>query len=633
MRRLIALLAVSALTLLNATGAALAQVDDNRIQILGESVNDGTIELEIAIPPEIGSVEPVAENFGLTVDGEVTPVVINPLTSDVSVMVVVDTSGSMIGEALEAAKAAALQFVTELDADASVGVIGFGPTSSVLAPLSLDRQASISAISSLQASGETALWDSLILASDILNEQNAGASYVVVLSDGDDTIRPEARSEAQAALIGANSRLYAVAIDSPDSNQANLEGAVEVVGGQYVITDDLSALVDVYTDIAQRLESRYIVRLDVPSGDEAAIVLSVAANGSIATVRTSVSGDGTTATTNTTVPAIINADQLPQLETITGERAGPLASPLMLVLGALAFFAALALIGLLMALPGLSVDVAGTAARTGDAAAEANTRLKSAADRLVADRDKSGELDAALDAAGLNLRSGEFVLVSFVAMIVAGLVGSVLGGTLLGVVFLLLAALGCYLVVSIRTRRRRDKFADQLTDALGIMTGSLRSGRGLPQAVELVAQEATSPTKEQFRRVVFESRVGRDLTESMSDVAVRMKSTDLEWVSRAVDINRELGGDLTEVLDNVADTIRDRRRVARQVKSLSAEGRASGWVLLALPIVMFVLQALIAPEQAGALTSTTPGRVMLIAGLLGMVLGYVWIRKLVDVKY
>ena len=133
--------------------------------------------------------------------------------------------------------------------------------------------------------------------------------------------------------------------------------------------------------------------------------------------------------------------------------------------------------------------------------------------------------------------------------------------------------------------------------------------------------------------ISFESRVGRDLTESMLGVAARMKNQDLEWVTRAVDINRELGGDLTEMLDNVADTIRDRRRVARQVQALSAEGRASGWVLLALPVLMFLFLWWRTPDNVDLMVTEPVGRFMLGLAGAGMLVGFLWIRKLVDLKY
>jgi len=116
-------------------------------------------------------------------------------------------------------------------------------------------------------------------------------------------------------------------------------------------------------------------------------------------------------------------------------------------------------------------------------------------------------------------------------------------------------------------------------------------------------------------------------------VSERMKSPDFEWVARAVQINRELGGDLTEVLGNVAETIRDRRRIDRMVQALSAEGRASGWVLLALPFLMFGFLWWRTPDNLDLLLGTSLGRTLLAAALAGMVVGYFWIRRLVNIEY
>jgi len=617
---------------------ASAQPADNEIQVL-DVIEDGEggIILEIAIPPAIGEVQPVHANFGLTVDGQIVNFRVDPILEAVDVIIVIDTSGSMRGAAIEAAKAAAVSFLEQLPPEARAAVIGFGATASVAAPLSTDRAASISAVQALDARGETALWDALVLSADVLDSSDTDRPYVVVLSDGDDTVSVASQDEAVAALRSAGAGLYAVAIESPDSNQANLSDAVAAVGGQYLTTSDVATLDELYSDIAERLASRYTLRFTPTSSTLSTVVISVAADGSIATVRTTV-GTESAAIVDTPeeVAQVLNVEDTPQLTSFVAPEPGFLGTSTALSLGAACLFAALAIIAIQLVAPATKVRMSKSGkakAGKGDRVVDINTKVTGATDRLVASKDTDGELDGALDAAGLNLRPGEFVLMSITGIVIAGLVGSVIGGWLVGILMTLAAAFVLYLYVSTRISRRRRKFGDQLTDALGIMTGSLRAGRGLPQAVELVAQEAPSPTKEQFRKIVFETRIGRDMTTSMSAVAERMESEDLKWVTRAVDINRELGGDLTEVLDNVADTIRDRRRVARQVQALSAEGRMSGWVLLSLPVVMFLFLAWRSPEQVGLLLYTTPGRILLGIGLAGMLLGYLWIRKLIDVKY
>ena len=112
-----------------------------------------------------------------------------------------------------------------------------------------------------------------------------------------------------------------------------------------------------------------------------------------------------------------------------------------------------------------------------------------------------------------------------------------------------------------------------------------------------------------------------------------MASVDFGWVADAVDINREVGGDLTEVLDNVADTIRDRRAIDRQVRALSGEGRATAWVLLATPVVLFLLLSWRTPENVERFVSASVGRVLLAIALGGMLLGYIWVRRLVNIRY
>jgi tight adherence protein B len=165
------------------------------------------------------------------------------------------------------------------------------------------------------------------------------------------------------------------------------------------------------------------------------------------------------------------------------------------------------------------------------------------------------------------------------------------------------------------------------------MASSLRAGQSLPQSIELVASEARSPTAEQFQRIHFEVRVGRDLTESIREAARRMESRDLEWLAQAVDIHRDLGGDLTEILQNVAATIRERRTAARQIDALSAEGRATGWVLLGMPIALFAFAWWRTPDSIERMLTEPLGRLLLALAVGGMATGHLWIRHLVKPRY
>ena len=186
--------------------------------------------------------------------------------------------------------------------------------------------------------------------------------------------------------------------------------------------------------------------------------------------------------------------------------------------------------------------------------------------------------------------------------------------------------------MSARADRRRARFTEQLSDTLQLLSGTLRAGYGLMQAVDAVAKEGESPTGEEFRRVVVETRLGRDLTECLQALADRMGGEDIAWVVQAVDINREVGGDLAEVLDTVAATIRERAQIRRQVKALSAEGRLSAYVLVALPVFLIGVMSLTNRSYVGELTHGT-GLVLATGGAALLAVGAAWLRRLCRLVY
>ncbi|GAB2710594.1 type II secretion system F family protein [Arthrobacter bambusae] len=240
---------------------------------------------------------------------------------------------------------------------------------------------------------------------------------------------------------------------------------------------------------------------------------------------------------------------------------------------------------------------------------------------------------ARLDAAGLKKQPADYVLIAGIIVALAGAIGFLLGGLVFTVLMCLIAVIGLVAFLGALTARRSAKFDEQVPDALQMLSGGMRAGHSLLRAVDATAQESEAPMTEEMSRIVNETRIGRDLGESLSDVAMRTRSEDFSWIAQAIEIHREVGGDLAEVLDHVGETIRDRNQIRRQVRALSAEGRMSALVLLALPVVMFIALLFINPSYAHTFTSTVPGYLMLAAAAVMLSVGAWWLSRLIKPKY
>ena len=203
--------------------------------------------------------------------------------------------------------------------------------------------------------------------------------------------------------------------------------------------------------------------------------------------------------------------------------------------------------------------------------------------------------------AGIKMQPPAFLLTVFAGTVFLALLAILLGfGTWWTILWLLLltplALVVAQVVVVARTGRRRARFAEQLDDTLQLISGNLRAGFGIVQSLDAVARDASDPTADELARVVNQTRIGRDLNDALLETAVRMHSDDFTWTSQAIAVNRETGGNLSEVLDKVAKTIRERNEIRRQIRSLSAEGRLSAIVLIVLPFVVFGLILIIQPN-------------------------------------
>ena len=250
------------------------------------------------------------------------------------------------------------------------------------------------------------------------------------------------------------------------------------------------------------------------------------------------------------------------------------------------------------------------------------------AERSLARNERGTQLNRALEHAGIAIRPSEFVVVATTALFSVFVGALLLTNLIVAIVAAALVPIFCRMGLTVFAQRRSAKFADQLEQTLPLMGGSLRAGFGIMQALDAVARESESPTSEEFHRLVVETRLGRDLTDAMTALADRVDSEDFRWVVQAIEIHREVGGDLAEVLDNVYATIRDRNRIRRQIQALSAEGRFSALILILLPIAMFGVVTVLNPEYIGELTANSLGIGMLIAAAGLMVAGALWLKRI-----
>lgn len=254
--------------------------------------------------------------------------------------------------------------------------------------------------------------------------------------------------------------------------------------------------------------------------------------------------------------------------------------------------------------------------------------------RLVSNilgEERSRRMAQALNLAGVSMPPGTFVVRIMLVSVVAAVLG-VLISPLLSLLCLFVPTIVGRSWVNHKVTKRRNKFAEQLADTLQLLTASLRSGFGLAQALTMIADEVEEPTKSEIERVLAATRVGIDLSDALRSMAQRMDNEDFEWVVSAIDINREAGGNLSEVLENVNGTIRERQRIQRKIRTYTAEGRLSTQILLVLPLGFFLMEWAINPDGISALFSGV-GLTTLVMALALMGVGWLWIRKIISVKF
>lgn len=240
---------------------------------------------------------------------------------------------------------------------------------------------------------------------------------------------------------------------------------------------------------------------------------------------------------------------------------------------------------------------------------------------------------AQLDLARLSLTPPEWLVVRIgVAGLAAVALGLLTGAVLAGVVGFVLGWFATRVFLRRRVARRRATFAEQLPDALQLLVGALQAGFSLAQALDTVVREDTQPIAGEIGRALARTRLGASLEEALDVVGHRMGSPDFTWLVMAIRIQRQVGGNLAELLSTTVHTMRERAALRRQVRALSAEGRLSAYVLIALPVGLALWMFISRRDYIAPLYSTPLGLMLLTGGCTCVTLGWFWMSSLVKMK-
>jgi tight adherence protein B len=261
------------------------------------------------------------------------------------------------------------------------------------------------------------------------------------------------------------------------------------------------------------------------------------------------------------------------------------------------------------------------------------TRETAQADRILARFPLTRNLDSKLDHAGLELTASAFALgTAALALFSSALVLYLGKSVLLGLLTALATPLLAGGLLRFKAMQRAEKFTELFPDALTMIARSLRAGHSFNTAVQLVGQEIANPVGELFKMAYDQQQLGLRISDGLSNINGRLDSLDLRFFTTVVSIHSEAGGNLSEILDKLAVTIRERLRIRRQVRVYTAQGRMSGYVLGALPIIAFVAFNILNPSYESALIKEPMGVsiLMLAAGM--QLIGLLVIRNIIKIK-
>lgn len=542
------------------------------------------------------------------------------------VVLVIDSSDSMAGKPIAGAMAAARAFAARRNPHQQLALVTFNGTPTVALPFTTDPTAIQAALSQVpKVSYGTHIYDAVSQAEAMLTKARIQSGSILLLSDGADTGSVhQLGTVAKVARID-RTKIYAIGLESKRFDSSTLTSIAKQGEGEYALATSTAQLKPLFDTLGARLSQEYVLSYKSLAGPQKPVKVSVQVPG----IGTASAGYETPALKVPTVP--------PYRRSLTTRFT---TSPLIMILFALLLVAAVTwlVISLLqprrselpkrmaefVTVPGLQRDRRGgpgshSAAPAGDDGADPAPGFWVRFERT-------------LDIANIKASPSSIVFGTIVGTIVAFIFLDVVLGSIWWTLFALLVPIGVREWVNRTLARRRNQFAEQLPDALQVISSALRSGHSFAGALSVVVESGSDPMKSEMQQVVADEQRGIPLEKAIEVVVDRMNNHDLEQVGIVAQLQRESGSNAAEVIDRVAETIRERFELRRLISTLTVQGRMSRWIVTALPVVIVLILQVINPHYLHPLVSSLGGKVVLGLAAALCVGGSLVIKKIVDIK-
>jgi tight adherence protein B len=578
-----------------------------------------TIRATVVTPKPVGAAPKLTEN-GVPVVGFGA---VN-LGREKSVVLVVDRSQSMQGQAIVDASAAAREFVGSKPARDRVAIVAVGRRAVQLTSFSSSTAEADAALRTLEVDGVrgTALYDSVVLSSQALAADVHPTRLLIVLTDGQEVSSDASLEQAIAAARAARVAVYPIGIESPSFRPGPLQRLAEKTGGRYAGASGTKDLPAVYAALAEELRRTWQLSY-VTTARPGEKVKVEAAGASAVAVVPGVPAESTAVASKLPAPFF---------------KIGPA-----VMASAVGFLVLLAALFALRSPHGtrLRRQIAPHLGeeRRRPARGPVQERFATASTLMRATEGAFGHLRVwhalhrLLERADVPLRTVELVYAAAGSGLLAGVVFAAAGAaSFVTLAAMLIGGSVPIVVVWFKAKRRLAAIDDQLPDLLVTLAASLKAGHSFRQGIQAVVDEGQPPASKEFKRVLTETRLGRPMDDALADMATRIGSKNVSFVVTAVTIQRQVGGSMAGIFDMVAEAVRNRQQFARKIRSLTAMGRMSAYTLVGIPFFILGTLTLLNGEFMDPLYHTSAGHKLMIIGLVMMAVGSLMLRKIVSFK-